>query len=37
MRVKRAYHTDPEDTKWTKQRDLTYPRETNSILKKKKR
>ena len=35
MRVKRAYHTDPEDTEWTTQRALTYPRETKIILKKK--
>ena len=36
-RVKRAYHTDPENTKWTTQQDPTDPRETKIILKKKKR
>ena len=36
MRVKRAYHTDPENAEWTVQRDPTDPRETKIILKKKK-
>ena len=25
MRVKRAYHADPEDAKWTTQKDPTEP------------
>ena len=33
--VKRADHTDPEDAKWTTQKDPTNPRETKVILKKK--
>ena len=33
--VKRAYHTDPENTEWTAQRDPANPRETKTILKKK--
>ena len=37
MRVKRAYHADPEDTEWTIQQDPTDPRETKIILKKKQR
>ena len=37
MRVKSAYHADPEDTKGTTQKDPTDPRETKIILKKKKR
>ena len=37
MRVKRAYHSDPEDAEWNTQKALTDPRETNIILKKKKR
>ena len=37
MKVKRAYHTDPEDTEWTIQKDPNEPRETKVILKKKKR
>ena len=36
MRVKRTYHTDPEDAEWAAQRDPTDPRETKIILKKKK-
>ena len=36
-RVKGAYHTDPEDAKWTIQKDATDPHETKIILKKKKR
>ena len=35
MRVKRAYHADPENAEWTAQRDPTDPRETKIILKKK--
>ena len=35
MRVKRTYHTDPENTEWTAQRDPANPRETKTILKKK--
>ena len=35
MRVKRAYHADPENAEWTAQRDLANPRETKTILKKK--
>ena len=35
MRVKRTYHTDPEDAEWAAQRDPTDPRETKIILKKK--
>ena len=35
MRVKRAYHADPENTEWTAQRDPTDPQETKTILKKK--
>ena len=35
LRVKGAYHTDPEDTKWTIQKDATDPHETKIILKKK--
>ena len=41
MRVKRAYHADPEDAEWTTQQDPTDgnqgPRETKVILKKKQR
>ena len=37
MRVKRTYHTDPEDTEWTIQKDPTDLCETKIILKKKKR
>ena len=37
LRVKRAYHTDPEDAEWTTQKDPTDTRETKVILKKKKR
>ena len=37
MRVKRAYHTDPENAEWTAQRDPADPRETKTILKKKKK
>ena len=37
MRVKRAYHADPEDTERTTQRDPTDPCETKVILKKSKR
>ena len=37
MKVKRAYHADPEDTEWTTQQDPTDPRETKIILKKKQR
>ena len=37
MKVKRAYHTDPEDAEWTIQKDPTEPGETKVILKKKKR
>ena len=36
MKVKRAYHGDPENAEWTAQRDPTDPRETKIILKKKK-
>ena len=36
-RVKGAYHTDPEDAKWTIQKDATDAHETKIILKKKKR
>ena len=36
LRVKRAYHTDPEDAEWTTQKDPTDTRETKVILKKKK-
>ena len=36
MRVKTAYHTDPENAEWTMQRDPIDPRETKIILKKKK-
>ena len=36
MRMKRTYHTDPENAEWTVQRDPTDPRETKIILKKKK-
>ena len=35
MRVKRTYHTDPKNTKWTAQRNPADPRETTTILKKK--
>ena len=35
MRVKRAYHADPENAEWTAQRDPTYSQETKIILKKK--
>ena len=34
-RVKRTYHTDPENAEWTAQRDPTDLRETKTILKKK--
>ena len=37
MRLKRAYHADPEDAKWTAQRDPSDPHETKIILKKKQR
>ena len=37
MKVKRAYHPDPEDAEWMIQKDPTDPRETKIILKKKKR
>ena len=37
MRVKRAYHADPEDTERTTQKDPTDPCETKVILKKSKR
>ena len=33
--MRRAYHADPEDAKWTTQKDPTEPRETKIILKKK--
>ena len=33
-RVKRAYHTDPEDAEWTIQKDPTDLRETKTILRK---
>ena len=36
MRLKRAYHADPENAEWTVQRDPTDSRETKIILKKKK-
>ena len=36
MRVKTAYHVDPENVEWAAQRDPTDPRETKIILKKKK-
>ena len=35
MRVKRAYHADPEDAKWTTQQDAIDPHENKIILKKK--
>ena len=35
MRVKRTYHTDPQNTQWTAQRDPADPQETKTILKKK--
>ena len=34
-RVKRTYHTNPRNTKWTAQRNPADPRETKTILKKK--
>ena len=37
VRVKRAYHADPEDAECTIQKDPTDPCETKIILKKKKR
>ena len=37
MRVKTAYHTDPENATRTTQKDPTDPHETKIILKKKKR
>ena len=37
MRLKRAYHADPEDAEWTAQRDPSDPHETKIILKKKQR
>ena len=37
MRVKRAYHADPEEAEWTTQKDPTDPREAKVILKKKQR
>ena len=37
MRVKRAYHADPEDAERSTQKDPTDPRETKIILKKKQR
>jgi len=37
MRVKRAYHADPEDAEQTTQQDPTDPRESKIILKKKQR
>ena len=36
MRVKRTYHADPKNAEWTAQRDPADPRETKTILKKKK-
>ena len=36
MRVKTAYHADPENAEWTAQRAPTYSQETKIILKKKK-
>ncbi|XDC61906.1 hypothetical protein R6Z07M_013088 [Ovis aries] len=36
MRIKRTYHADPETAEWTAKRDLTDPRDTKIILKKKK-
>ena len=36
-RVKRTYHEDPKSTQWTVQRDPADPRETKTILKKKKK
>ena len=36
MRMKRTYHTDPENAEWTVQRDPNDPQETKIILKKKK-
>ena len=36
-RVKRAYHTGLENTKWTAQKDLADPCETKIILRKKKK
>ena len=36
MRMKRTYHTDPENAEWTVQRDTNDPQETKIILKKKK-
>ena len=35
MRVKKAYHADPEDAEQTTQQDPTDPRESKTILKKK--
>ena len=37
MRLKKACHTDSEDTEWTTQKEPTDPHETKIILKKKKR
>ena len=37
LRVKRAYHADPEDTEWTTQQDPADPQETKIILKEKNR
>ncbi|XP_052512720.1 major allergen I polypeptide chain 2-like [Budorcas taxicolor] len=36
MRIKRTYHAAPETAEWTAKRDLTDPRDTKIILKKKK-
>ena len=36
-RAKKAYHADPEDAKWTTQKDPTDPRETKIILRRKKK
>ena len=33
--MKKTYHTDPENTEWTAQRDAADPPETKTILKKK--
>ena len=34
--MKRTYHADPKNAEWTAQRDPADPRETKTILKKKK-
>ena len=36
-RAKKAYHADPDDAKWTTQKDDTDPWGTKIILKKKKK